>query len=117
MDLFEMDISAPAAPFQLQVTKVGSRELNTVDNYYDWYAGGSLYPKNATEMYAYGIDWLPYSGVVTFVEFGAGSRCEQNTGGTCYWGSCSSSRNAVCVSSKCMCPEGYCSVGGACVKQ
>jgi len=46
--------------------------------------------------------------------------CPTDTGGTCNLWSCSSSRNATCVSgnrrrsSRCMCAQGFCAVGGAC---
>merc|ERR1711972_86579 len=45
----------------------------------------------------------------------AGS-CKKDTGGTCGWFSCSSSRNADCQSSKCMCTGDKCAQGGRCVE-
>jgi len=43
--------------------------------------------------------------------------CSTNTGGTCSWWSCDSSRGAQCVNSKCICPSGKCAVGGKCINK
>jgi len=43
------------------------------------------------------------------------NQCSKNTGGTCGWLSCDSSRKASCVNSKCVCGAGKCAIGGKCV--
>jgi len=42
-------------------------------------------------------------------------QCNADTGGTCRFFSCNSSRKASCVNSKCMCGAGKCAIGGKCV--
>merc|ERR1711959_149411 len=41
--------------------------------------------------------------------------CSADTGGTCGWASCHSSRNAKCENAKCVCGAGSCAIGGKCV--
>mmetsp|Transcript_19145 Transcript_19145/g.50586 ORF Transcript_19145/g.50586 Transcript_19145/m.50586 type:complete len:527 (-) Transcript_19145:125-1705(-) len=118
MDLFEMKMSAPAAAFQLQVEKQVSKKMRCTDNFCDFYAAAGVFINSPTQMFVYGIDWLPYSGVVTFNEFGAGTSCNQDTGGSCMFGYCSNSRgNAICSNAKCYCAEGHCSKSGVCVQE
>mmetsp|Transcript_49388 Transcript_49388/g.127461 ORF Transcript_49388/g.127461 Transcript_49388/m.127461 type:complete len:511 (+) Transcript_49388:53-1585(+) len=115
LDLYEMDMSPPAAPFKLEVTKVASKKLLCKDNVCDFYAGAGVFVNSPSEMYVYGIDWIPYNGVVSMMEFGASSSCPKDTGGTCFFGTCSATRTgAVCDSMACVCPEGTCAVNGAC---
>lgn len=43
-------------------------------------------------------------------------KCEQNTGGTCLFGSCDPGRGPTsCVTAACMCNAGYCASGGTCM--
>ena len=40
--------------------------------------------------------------------------CSKDTGGTCSFFSCDSSRKSTCVSSKCVCGTGECAINGKC---
>lgn len=43
--------------------------------------------------------------------------CDKNTGGTCKWFGCSSSRGATdCISGRCICKGNTCAMGGKCIQ-
>lgn len=109
-DLFR--VTVPAAGGQIAIHKLVSRQLSGSN--INFQAGGGVYVASPQSLVIYGVDWVPHSGVVTVNEFQSG--CARDTGGTCSFGGCSSSRGATdCVGRKCFCQTGYCAVGGACV--
>merc|ERR1712137_837563 len=52
------------------------------------------------------------------VQSGDLGTCSTDTGGTCSYSSCASSRGRTsCSMGKCLCQSGYCAAGGRCVAQ
>ena len=58
--------------------------------------------------------------VIVFASFlvalcsGLSSKCPSDTGGSCRWMDCHSSRNSICVNRHCVCREGECAFEGNC---